>query len=126
MERRRWRFALAVLPLVAMGCVTAEQSEAGNPTDLRAVRDLLEAYYDDFSVRDWDAFAGHFWPGADITTVWQPPGEARSGSSSFPSSESLLPSPKTTSRVSTGMISCAWRSPFSVSSLKIPSIRSHR
>jgi hypothetical protein len=35
----------------------------------------LEAYYDDFSARDWDAFASHFWPGATLTTVWQPPGE---------------------------------------------------
>ncbi len=35
---------------------------------------LLSAYYQAFSDRDWDRFAGHFWPGATLTTVWQPPG----------------------------------------------------
>ena len=35
----------------------------------------LEAYYADFSARDWDAYSDHFWPGATITTVWRPPGE---------------------------------------------------
>jgi hypothetical protein len=35
----------------------------------------LRTYYRDFSDRNWTAFAGHFWPGADITTIWQPPGE---------------------------------------------------
>lgn len=35
----------------------------------------LERYYADLSARDWDAFADRFWPGATITTVWQPPGE---------------------------------------------------
>lgn len=38
------------------------------------VIDRLEHYYADFSSRDWDAFASHFWPGATLTTVWQPPG----------------------------------------------------
>lgn len=37
----------------------------------------IRRYYRDFSTRDWDAFAGHFWPGAILTTVWQPPGEAK-------------------------------------------------
>ena len=36
----------------------------------------LRRYYADFSARDWEAFASHFWKGATITTVWQPPGEA--------------------------------------------------
>ena len=35
----------------------------------------LERLYDDLSARDWDAFAEHFWPGATMTTLWQPPGE---------------------------------------------------
>ena len=39
-----------------------------------AVRAELEAYYADFSARDWDAFASHFWPGATITAAWQAPG----------------------------------------------------
>lgn len=34
----------------------------------------LHSYYRDFSARDWAAFADHFWPGATITAVWQPPG----------------------------------------------------
>ncbi len=35
----------------------------------------LRQYYADFSARDWEAFASHFWKGASITTVWQLPGE---------------------------------------------------
>jgi len=37
----------------------------------------LRAYYKDFSARDWRAFAEHFWPGATITTIWQPEGEPK-------------------------------------------------
>lgn len=40
-----------------------------------AVRTELEAYYADFSARDWERFSDHFWPGATITTVWKPPGD---------------------------------------------------
>jgi hypothetical protein len=43
--------------------------------DSAAVLEELEGYYRDFSARDWVAFADHFWPDADITTIWQPPGE---------------------------------------------------
>lgn len=35
----------------------------------------VEAYYTALSARDWEAFADCFWPGATITTVWQPEGE---------------------------------------------------
>jgi hypothetical protein len=35
----------------------------------------VQQYYRDFSDRDWEVFADHFWEGATITTVWQPPGE---------------------------------------------------
>jgi len=35
----------------------------------------MRTYYRDFSARNWPAYAGHFWPGADLTTIWQPPGE---------------------------------------------------
>lgn len=46
-----------------------------SPDPARAeVLDAVEGYYDDFSARDWDAFASHFWPGATLATVWQPPG----------------------------------------------------
>lgn len=40
------------------------------------VRAELDRYYADFSARDWPAFSGHFWPGATITTAWQPPEES--------------------------------------------------
>lgn len=40
-----------------------------------AVLAELRRYYADFSARDWERFADHFWPGATLTTVWQPPGE---------------------------------------------------
>lgn len=38
----------------------------------------IQQYYRDFSDRDWEAFAAHFWDGATITTAWQPPGEEKS------------------------------------------------
>ncbi len=55
----------------------ADSALAAEPSDsLRAeIVGALERYYDDFSARDWAAFAGHFWPGATLTTVWQPAGE---------------------------------------------------
>jgi hypothetical protein len=46
------------------------------PGDSQAsVLAALRSYYTDFSARNWDAFAEHFWPGATLTTIWQPPGE---------------------------------------------------
>jgi hypothetical protein len=70
--------------LVWAGC-TVQHPEPANgqgPAAARAaaaaeaaVRAELARYYADFSARDWSAFAGHFWPGATIVTVWQPPGE---------------------------------------------------
>ena len=41
-----------------------------------AILGELRDYYRDFSALDSAAFAGHFWPGADVTTAWRPPGEA--------------------------------------------------
>jgi 5'-nucleotidase len=35
----------------------------------------LDSYYADLSDRNWSAFASHFWPGATLTTVFQPPDE---------------------------------------------------
>jgi len=35
----------------------------------------VQQYYIDFSRRDWVRYAEHFWPGATLTTIWQPPGE---------------------------------------------------
>jgi hypothetical protein len=51
---------------------------AGSPIVATAdeeIRAELERYYTDFSARDWEKFADHFWSGATITTVWTPPGE---------------------------------------------------
>ena len=44
--------------------------------DEQEVRGVLQSYYDAFSARDWDRFTEHFWPGATLTTVWVPEGEA--------------------------------------------------
>lgn len=41
-----------------------------------AILEELRGYYRDLSALDSAAFADRFWPGADITTAWQPPGEA--------------------------------------------------
>jgi len=51
------------------------EAYAGGGGAKREVLEELERYYDDFSARDWKRFADHFWPGATLTTVWQPPGE---------------------------------------------------
>lgn len=77
MERR---IGHAVTTFVCAALVAAcgtKDDESVPPETQRDIRDQLEAYYRDFSTRDWDAFAAHFWPGADLTTVWQPPGEDR-------------------------------------------------
>lgn len=34
----------------------------------------VNQYYSDMSARNWEAYASHFWPGAHLTTVWQPAG----------------------------------------------------
>ena len=36
----------------------------------------LRQYYSDLTKRDWKAYRSHFWPGATLTTVWQPTGES--------------------------------------------------
>ncbi len=57
--------AQAVLP-------SEEGDSSGERTEVLAE---LRQYYADFSARDWEVFASHFWKGATITTVWQPAGE---------------------------------------------------
>jgi len=57
---------LLSLALLLPGCASAEKRE---------IRAELESYYADFSARDWEAFATHFWPGATLATIWQPPGQ---------------------------------------------------
>ena len=75
-------FALLLfLTVLAVSCYQTEPgttdtaSNTGAPDSLKTV--LLERvndYYTVMSDRDWDAYAAHFWPGAHLTTVWQPPG----------------------------------------------------
>ena len=40
----------------------------------QAVLRTVRSYYDALSSLDSTAFLAHFWPGADVTTRWQPPG----------------------------------------------------
>lgn len=44
-------------------------------TDRGLILARLDRYYTDLSNGDWSAFASHFWPGATLTTVFQPPNE---------------------------------------------------
>lgn len=53
----------------------ADRAGAAVESDTTTVLAELRSYYRDFSARAWPAFADHFWPGATITTIWQPPGE---------------------------------------------------
>lgn len=64
--------------VLALAVAAASSAPAGAQEDARtraAVRAELERYYADLSARNWDAFADHFWPGAELVTIWQPPGE---------------------------------------------------
>lgn len=76
-----FRFTFGALVLVATvfmyGCSRQTVSTAALAPEAarHAILDEIGQYYDDFSARDWEAFASHFWPGATLSTVWQPPGE---------------------------------------------------
>lgn len=65
---------MVLLPLLACAAEPARPRASEDPQEeiLREVR----RYYVDFSDRDWNAFAEHFWPGATMTTVWHAPGES--------------------------------------------------
>jgi len=84
---------MTALLLVATAC-RIERAESGRPPGpptpadslarveqdsalLAEVDAALRTYYERFSARDWSAFRTSFWPGAVITTRWQPPGERR-------------------------------------------------
>jgi hypothetical protein len=77
-HRRPVMRALTLGALVLMSACSLERHEPP-PSSGEAIRleveNQLRRYYADFSARDWTAFASHFWPGAIITTAWQPPGE---------------------------------------------------
>ena len=74
--------AVTVLAVLASACTIeyappdARQARAVPDTDTTLVLAELRAYYRDLSNRDWVLFASHFWEGATITTIWQPPGAA--------------------------------------------------
>src|SRR5262245_39994021 len=84
---------LVILAVLLGGCVvdkpagftgpTGQRSPPAGPEIIEArkergeVMQELDRYYKDFSARNWEAFATHFWPGATITTIWAPPGETQ-------------------------------------------------
>lgn len=67
--------ALVALGLGAAAGLAPAQEPGTGEAGRAEVRSELEAYYADFSARDWDAFADHFWEGAALTSIWRPPGE---------------------------------------------------
>ncbi|HLG13824.1 MAG TPA: nuclear transport factor 2 family protein [Blastocatellia bacterium] len=82
---RRWS-AFVVILILFGGCSSKshtsqqgsdssfQQLAPGDPVREEVLKELTD-YYEHFSQRDWQKFSDHFWPGATITTVWQPPGE---------------------------------------------------
>lgn len=79
---RRLVALLLALPLCA--CAGPPRAPRAVPGSERtpehnAVMAAIEAYYRDFSARDWEAFAAHFWPGATLATIWQAAGQDRPG-----------------------------------------------
>jgi hypothetical protein len=81
-DRRSWVLPALVAVFVA-GCAGPPKSDGDEAAaeitqgtdDEQAVLAELREYYADFTDRDWERFASHFWPGATMTTVWPPPGE---------------------------------------------------
>jgi hypothetical protein len=82
---KRSTVARTLVPVAVIGAVLAacrvevspprERTPSTRGADTTMILAELRTYYRDFSARNWTAFAGHFWPGADLTTIWQPPGE---------------------------------------------------
>lgn len=70
----RRRSSAFLFVLVMLSCA-AHEERSDSSEDLAPVRAEIERYYADFSSRDWKAYADHFWPGATLTTIWQPPWE---------------------------------------------------
>ena len=75
----------SLVPVAVIGAILAacrlevapprERAPSTRGADTTMILAELRSYYRDFSARNWSAFAAHFWPGAAITTIWQPPGE---------------------------------------------------
>ncbi len=66
--------AVATISTAALPEVRA-RSQKNDDMKKKEVLKELRQYYADLSARDWKAFADHFWPGATITTIWQPEAE---------------------------------------------------
>jgi hypothetical protein len=84
--RPRGLALVAVALAASAACVQPEATTAETePQPVTAdaapdsVRDqvlaVVEQYYADLSAREWEYVRGHFWPGATLTTIWEPPGE---------------------------------------------------
>jgi hypothetical protein len=61
--------------LLLPACEVRRSPPAPPAGEEQTVRAEVARYYQDMSARDWRAYERHFWPGATLTTVWQPPGE---------------------------------------------------
>lgn len=71
---------LLIALTAAISCNRMDDSQA-SPADTTSADSLKQVlltevnqYYSDMSARNWEIYASHFWPGAHLTTVWQPPG----------------------------------------------------
>ncbi len=81
MERWIWRVRIVLLTVAALiiACTSDDARDEADAAERSVVEQRLRDYYRDFSARDWTEFASHFWPEADITTVWRLPGEDTAG-----------------------------------------------
>ncbi len=64
--------AMALAFATAPGC--AEQPEVATDPMVAVIETRVADYYRDMSARNWGTYREYFWPGATLTTVWQPPG----------------------------------------------------
>jgi len=76
------RLSLPTLLLLA-ACAGGPPPAPEGADPIAQVYREVQAYYADFSARDWDRFAAHFWPGATLTTVWTPKGESAAQVATF-------------------------------------------
>lgn len=84
MMARSGMVAAVAVTVLAAACTRPEPAaeemappqEVVTPDSIRdQVLAVVEQYYADLSNRDWPNVRGHFWPGAILTTIWEPPGE---------------------------------------------------
>ncbi len=83
--RSRWAAASLVLALLGAaslaGCAAPlpqREVPSSEATPIHnAVMERVRAYYGDLSARDWERLAGHFWPRAQLSTIWQAAGQER-------------------------------------------------